>query len=185
MNKKLSSLMALCGLTSALVLSACAAAPSADTEAHTDKTHSHMATVKPGAATSLTHTVDGDLQVGRFTDVVLTLSHDYDTGTVIMTPSASEGLELLSNAPHTVLASSTNGASTWRVAVRPAHDGEHFLSVQATASQDKRSRVHTVRLDMGGKSDTSSDQQKPSVIQLNGQTASAFEAEESISPNED
>ena len=180
--------------TAAAVLSfctACAASePAMQTKAaaaaaHTDvKTGHHNATVKPGAALQFAHSVEGTLSVGAYSDVALTVIHDYDAGALTLEASGSDSLDILSStARMSAPLSSSQAPVQWTVAVRPTHDGVHYLNLRGqvtdAATGLSSTRVHAVRLDLGGKTvDVSSA--KSEVVMQGDQPVAVFDAVETI-----
>jgi G3E family GTPase len=145
------------------LLAACSqAAP--ETRAQTQHAHDHAhahgqsdyQTVKPGAAVSFSHKADGKFEVGRFTDVVVTLNHSYTDGTIRLQARGTDGVEVLSaSASHTVDAS-VPSSSQWRLSVRPTSGGTQFVSILAEADATPRSsgdmRAYQIRIELGGES---------------------------------
>lgn len=179
-------------LGSSLLLTACAGSVTdsemtSQTEAASSQTHNdHYATVKPGAAITLSSEIDGTLSVGTYTDIELTLTSGHSAGTLQATAKGTPGLDVLqsnSSLNHDM----STGRAVWRVAVRPQNDGKHYLNIMAITFggdvQDERARAFSIPLDLGGKT-VSDSAEKLNLIEDETGKLIIFEAEETISPSE-
>jgi hypothetical protein len=177
-------------LSAALLLSLCAAcaAPKTSTQSHD---HAHAAdksgvfkTVKPGAALQFSHQIDGVLSVGAYTDVVIQVADSYNSGSLSLSASGSEALDVLSSSAEMSRELAPGQApTTLRVAVRPTHDGVHYLNVMGQVADaeagSSMSRAYAVRLDLGGKTvDTVAG--KPNIKMQGDKPVAAFQAVETI-----
>lgn len=144
-------------LTAGLLLTACAASDPVIATADmkpVQSQHLHQ-TVKPGAALGFSHTVDGDLSVGSYSDVLIRIDEGYEAGRLTVLATGSASLDVLASSNRLSRDLSAEAATPWRIAVRPGHDGLHYLTLQAEvtdgASGQTSARVQSIRLDLGGK----------------------------------
>ena len=145
-----------------------------------------VATIKPGAAIQLLSSqTDGSLSVGSYTDVVVTLSPDYVDGIMRAKATGSEGLEILGSSA-TLQHDMSKGDVTWRVTVRPADDGVHYLSLLTTVSGEgvtgQTARTFSVKLDLGGNPERKDQKTSDIVVDDSGRPLVIMDADETIDP---
>lgn len=185
-------------ISAALVVTGCSAADGTrmaenDTAGDMRADHNHttlsddvMSTVKPGAALQFSSSIDGVLSAGSFTDVVVTITPDETSGLLQATASGTEGLDVLDS--HARLTHDmADGAVAWRIPVRPADDGRHYLNIMATTSSADHlqgsARSFSVAIDPGGESKLADDAMKAAVMQdASGDRLAVMDAEETIAP---
>lgn len=171
---------------SALLLSGCAGATN-QTDAELKTTDTSIATVKPGAALQFSSLIDGELVVGAYSDVEITIAPGYDAGLLQATAQGTKGLDVLASSAQLSHDMST-GQAVWRVTVRPSDDGLHYLNIMATVSglelQEPTARAFSVVIDPGTKSEPRDDGSKPSIVQSDTENLAIFEAEETMIPEE-
>lgn len=173
----------------AVLLAGCAGAtdPSLSDTDVKNSAPSQTATIKPGAALGFTAKIDGELQVGAYSDVVIIISPGYNTGTLTAEATGTDGL--------TILASSTrlshevaDGPAVWHVTVQPNDDGLHYLNIVATVSGlgsgERAARAFSFAIDPGAKSPPRKTANKAKVIQSGEQSLAIMDAEETIIPDE-
>ncbi|MGJ8561388.1 MAG: hypothetical protein ACSHX3_14230 [Litorimonas sp.] len=152
---------------------------------HKETVNMPIATVKPGAALEFSSRIDGDLVVGAYTDIEVTISPDYAAGTLQATATGTEGLDILSSNAQLSHDMAT-GRAIWRVAVRPQDDGLHYLNIMATVSglptDEPTARAFSIAIDPGTKSDARDDGNKATIVEEGSENLAVFEAEETILP---
>lgn len=148
---------------------------------------SQIATIKPGAALDFIAHIDGELQVGAYSDVEIVISSGYDAGTLTARASGTDGLAILGSSAalnHDL----ADGQAVWRVSVQPDDDGLHYLTVMATVSGlstgEPQARAFSFAIDPGTKSDPRKTTNKALIIQSGDQSLAILDAEETIIPDE-
>lgn len=146
-----------------------------------------VATVKPGAALEFSSQIDGDLIVGTYTDIEVTISPAYTAGMLQVTATGTEGLDIL--ASNTQLSHDmATGRAVWRLAVRPKDDGLHYLNIMATVSglptDEPTARAFSIAVDPGTKSEARDDGNKPTIVETDSENLAVFDADETILPEE-
>ncbi|MGB3456335.1 MAG: hypothetical protein WBG08_00805 [Litorimonas sp.] len=173
-------------LVASAALAACSASPdavSATDDAHAGHAHMEAHTVKPGAAVQFSYTIDGTLSVGAFTDVVVGMDHAYSGETVTVSASATEGLDVLSSSAEKRFDTASAFAEPWRIAIRPSHDGVHYLTLTAVVDDPSGApdaRVQSIRIDLGGKTIPTDPAGKPTLTGSEDGQVAVLRASETI-----
>jgi hypothetical protein len=144
-----------------------------------------VATVKPGAALQLSSQIEGELTVGAYTDIVITIAPSYETGLLQATATGTDGLDILASSAQLNHDMAT-GRALWRVAVRPNDDGLHYLNIVATVSGlpsgEPTARAFSIAIDPGAKSEPRDTVTKPIIVEDGSENLAVFDAEETILP---
>jgi hypothetical protein len=185
------ALALLISASSALVFSACSAQSTvADHQPKSSQAaggaHTHgMKTVKPGAALTFTHEFDGEFQVGAYSDVIISFDDQYRSGQVKLIASGSDSLDVLSSTARKTM--SVGSGEDWRVAVKPHHDGVHYLNIIGQVDSNGLSavRTHAIRIDLGGKTQDPVTAGKAELRTIGQEQLAVFEAQEEIIQSED
>lgn len=112
----------------------------------------HHATVKPGAAMAFSHVLNAPARVGDVGTAVVTVSEDYDSGSLRLTARAGEGLELVSSENLTTLAMAGTGKHVVNIRFRALSEGVHYLNLIGEASDStgqNSSRAFSMRVQIG------------------------------------
>jgi len=89
-------------------------------------------TTKQGAAVSFTHNYDGRSEPGFVEDFQVFIQDEYDSGTLNISMTASEGLNLSSGGP-TSFSMDGDAARTINVSVSAQTPGKYYVNLQAKA----------------------------------------------------
>ena len=161
-------------------LSACSASSqqSASLEA-THKSHTEIATVKPGASVTIESVLPKSIASGSFQTVQLRFNEAYNDGTMSVTIEPSEGLRLFGGTSSKTFDMTNPGQHVWDLDVKADADGVYFLNVFAEAQGQPRS--FSVRLDMGEITQKMLEDAMPNNGKLaNGGKIRVLDAEETI-----
>lgn len=187
MTQLLSKSFVLSLTCTAMIASGCAEGTSGvpTKVAHKVAPEMTVATVKPGAALQFSSQMQGDLSVGAYTDIEITIDPSYQTGILQATATGTDGLEVLASGAQLHHDMAT-GRAEWRVAVRPKDDGLHYLNIMATVSGlpsgEPTARAFSIAVDPGTKSEPRDGVTKPMIVQSGSENLAVFEAEETIIP---
>jgi hypothetical protein len=173
----------------AILLASCSgvtAPPVSDVQAKRT-TADPIATIKPGAALEFSAKIDGTLRAGSYSDVEITITPGYNTGTLTAEATGTEGLDVLGSSDR-LTHDMASGAAVWRVTVRPSDDGLHYLNIMARVSEltsrEPAARAFSFAIDPGTKSEPQDAANKAVIIQSGEQSLAILDAEETIIPDE-
>lgn len=144
----------LMAATAILTSVSCSTAQS-DSDVNLQKTAetSHIETVKPGAAISLTHTKPDKMTAGQFAAVSLYFDENYDEGDMQVEITVSDGLRVFGNESRKSFRMDGASNHTWPINVSAAEDGIYFINIFAAASDQNKNissqRSFSIRLDVG------------------------------------
>lgn len=121
-------------LASMLALASCSleeSKPQLDS-AHSsaDDTHYH-ATVKPGANVNFTTSLQEPLSPGDVGTLQITVTEGYKSGTMRLTATAGEGLELVTTIDETIFDVSNTDTHTWEVFFDTESAGKFYINLHA------------------------------------------------------
>jgi hypothetical protein len=112
------------------LLSACAAPKMTETAKAQDT--SPLKTVKPGAAVTFAHSSPKNLLPGQYGKITISVTDDYDAGTLYLKAVPDEGLRLVSETAETDFSMSGKRTHEWELDVSSATKGVYYVNVFAT-----------------------------------------------------
>jgi len=119
----------------------------------TPEHHTHIETVKPGAAISLSHTAPSVMKANRFQTIELKIDEAYDLGQMTLEVVPSEGLHLFGGIDSKNFSMDTASTHDWPIDVRAENPGIYFLNIFASARTEidglENHRSFSIRLDIG------------------------------------
>ncbi len=111
-----------------------------------------VATVKPGAAVSFSHTLQDKVGPGQNGSVDLRVSEGYEAGTLTVETSGTEGLNVFGSQVTQSFSMDAGDTHDWSVSYSADTDGVYYLNVTATADSGDglvMSRAYAVRIEVG------------------------------------
>lgn len=192
---KLARKIGLIGLTSSLVLAACAQNATTDSaeqaEIVTDtsepsiKLAPRIATVKPGASVTFLHDAVKPLEVGEAGFVDLTVNEGYPSGSLQLEATGDEGLAVYGATSTMRVDMDAKTTHTWRINFEGEADGVHYINVAATADPKgglTETRAYAVRVEVGDwqGAQAKAAAEKSTEMLESGEAAIMMTAEETI-----
>jgi len=169
-----------------LLLTGCAAPQSADTSmvVNTQQDTQSVKTVKPGAAVTFGHIGPKNLLPGQYGKVTISVTDDYDAGTLYLTAVPDEGLRLVTETAETDFSMSGKPTHEWELDVTSATNGVYYLNVFARVkltdgTEFLRSYAAQILVGDVTKADIRKSMKANGTLSKDGKTI-AMEAEETI-----
>lgn len=147
-----------------------------------------IATVKPGASVTFSHSDVKPVQIGENGAVVITVNEGYPSGIMTLQASAQNGLAVF-GASTTLRADMADKTThEWRVDFQGETDGVHYISVVAEVAPKGgvvETRAYAVRIEVGDWQAAQAKISAETVTEMmpSGESAVILDAQETIQEN--
>ncbi len=136
---------------------------------------------KPGAAVDVTAVQRAAVDPGETGVLEVTFAESYADGTMTVTATGSEGLEILPPEPATTMAMRDKSAHRWDVSFRAGAAGVYYVDFTITASERggaPEMRSHSERVTVGD--GTAAGKPATQATTIDGEPVVIMEAEETV-----
>ncbi len=136
---------------------------------------------KPGAAVEVIAAQRAAVDPGEIGVVEVTFAESYDGGTMTVTATGSEGLEILPPEPKTTMAMGDKKDHRWDISFRAATAGVYYIDLSIAAAEAggaPEMRSHSVRVTVGEPAAAAKPATQATTI--DGEPVVIMEAEETV-----